>query len=177
MVKSKVLKTITKWIHEPEEIISLGYGSKLIIPVYGEHYGQEHHQTTLKRLYKTSGGKVISFNLLPQNAFQKVKGWPEEPFLNVVPMNNFSVEKNNWLGYIAPLEPNLENVDPDLDKELYDEQLDRKKYVDKIVKLGHKRTLTIQGKVILEEYDGHPDYQIILFASHKEIDNWLNKLR
>lgn len=177
MVKSKILNAVVKLTHKSRRTIVLGYGSKLIIPVYGEHYGQEHRQTALKQLYELSAGKIISFNLLPQDTYQKVKGWPEEPFLNVVPVNNFSVEKDNWLGYIAPLKPSLDNVDPDLDKELYTKQLDRKKYVDKIVKLGHKCTLTIPGKVILEKYDGHPDYQLILFASHKEIDSWLDKLR
>lgn len=177
MIKPKILKTATKWVHKSDEVISLGYGSKLIISVYGEHFGQEYRQTALKRLYKASGGKVISFKLLPQCTYQKAKGWPEEPFLNVIPVDDYSVEKDNWLGYIAPLEPSLENVDPDLDEELYAKQLDRKEYVEKIVKLGHKCTLIIPGKVILEEYDGRPDYQLILFASHKEIDSWLDKLR
>lgn len=93
MVKSKILKAATKWVHKSDKVITLGYGSKLIISVYGEHFGQEHRQTALKRLCKASGGKVISFKLLPRCIYQKAKGWPEEPFLNVTPVNDYSVEK------------------------------------------------------------------------------------
>lgn len=144
------------------EIAYLGYGSRLIIPVYGEQYGQSHAQSTLKKLYKQHPEKVTDFSLVPQDDYQKEKGWPEEPFLNVLPNGDFTVSKKSWLGYISPFEP-------EEDDEIH---RDRQAYTQKLVELGKKIPIIIKGKIIKEG----DEYSIILFASHKEIDNYLNKL-
>lgn len=142
--------------------VFLDYGNKLIIPVYGEQYGQSHRQTALRQLYKKHGEKVIEFSLAPQSVYQEAMGWPEKPFLNVLPRGNIRVEKSNWLGYISPLEPDVKD----------DEHKDRLEYTKKIILIGEKVPLVVKGKIIKE----YKEYSIILFASHKEIDENLEKL-
>ena len=146
----------------PGQVIFLGYGNNLIIPVYGEQYGQDHSQNSLKDLYKKHGEKIIEFSLAPQDEYQRQMQWPEEPFLNVLPRGNFQVSKNSWLGYIHPFEPEKK------DKIHKDRQL----YTDKLIELGKKAPIIIKGKIIKEG----AEYSVILFASHKEIDNYLQEL-
>ncbi len=145
-----------------KQIIFLDYGNKLIIPVYGEQYGQSHSQKTLKKLYKKYGEKVIEFSLVPQDDYQKDKGWPFEPFANVLPADEFTVSKKSWLGYISPFEPEFRDK----------EHLDRQEYVDKVVKLTKIAPVIIKGKIIKEE----EQFSLLLFASHRVIDDYLEKL-
>lgn len=145
-----------------EEVIFIGYGNNLIIPVYGEQYGQSHTQKTAKELYKKYGEKIIDFSLAPQDDYQKKAGWPEEPFTNVLPRGNFVVSKDSWLGYIAPFEPERQDG----------EHLDRQEYTDKLIKLSKLAPVIVKGKIIKEG----SEYSIILFGSHKEIDENLKKL-
>ena len=86
--------------------------------------------------------------------------WPEEPFLNVLPQGQYRATKSNWLGYIQL--PEYKNV------ALTAERKERKEYLEKIIKLGKIKPLTIYGKVIIDDdYDG---YSIILCPSRKSID-------
>lgn len=146
----------------PGQVVFLDYGSHLIIPVYGEHYAQDHRQTALKSLYSKYGEKVIDFSLAPQDDYQRQMKWPEEPFMNVLPRGNFYVNRGSWLGYISPFEP--ENSDK-IHK-------DRQAYTDKLVKLGKLAPVIIKGKIIKEG----SEYSVILFASHEEIDKYLDEL-
>ncbi|MBQ6510777.1 hypothetical protein IJI94_02305 [Candidatus Saccharibacteria bacterium] len=165
--KQKSTKKITSVFEKPSifrETISLNYGSKLIIPVNGECYGQSHSQNALKSLYKKYGQSIIDFSLAPQNNYQKEHKWPEEPFLNVLLGGRFIVSKENWLGYIAPID--LDDYDDDIHK-------DRSDYIEKLIRLGKVAHVTIKGKVIKEGFE----YSVLLFASHKEIDGYLDKYK
>ena len=144
------------------QVIFLDYGNNLIIPVYGEHYGQDHSQTALKTLYQKYGEKVIEFSLAPQDDYQRKMGWPEKPFLNVLPRGNFRVSKESWLGFIHPFEPERK------DKIHKDRQL----YTQKLIEIGEKYPIIIKGKIIKED----SEYSVILFASHTEIDKYLKEL-
>lgn len=141
--------------------IDLKDGSKLIIPVYGEVYGQGRSQSTLEVLYKKHKDKPIVFSLVPQDKYQKANNWPEEPFLNVLKEGKFKVSREDWIGYIHPFDPVFNDKTHD----------DRKIYTERIIQLGKKIPLTIRGKIIKED-DG---YSVLLFASHKDIDEQLEK--
>lgn len=160
--KKKTKKTSLEKHILPGQVIFLDYGSHLIIPVYGEQYGQDHRQTALKSLYSKYGEKVIEFSLAPQDDYQRQMKWPEEPFMNVLPRGNFCVSKENWLGYISPFEPEEDDAT----------HKDRQLYTDKLVKLGKLTPLIVKGKVIKEG----SEYSVILFASHSEIDHYLDEL-
>lgn len=146
-----------------KQVIFLDYGSHLIIPVYGEEYAQDGKQTALKRIYKQYGNKVIDFSLLPQSDYQKSKGWPESPFLNVAPKGHVLQTKDNWLGYIHPFEP---SIDDEVHK-------DRKRYIEKLIFVGDQYHVIIKGKVIKED----STFSLLLFASHKEIDSYFSTLK
>lgn len=160
--KKKIPRPILEKKLLPGQVIFLDYGSHLIIPVYGEHYGQDHSQAALKSLYSKYGEKVIEFSLAPQDDYQRQMKWPEEPFMNVLPRGNFAVSKDNWLGYISPFDPD------DNDKVHKDRQL----YTAKLVELGKLAPVIIKGKIIKEG----SEYSVILFASHNEINKYLDKL-
>lgn len=145
-----------------DQTIFLGYGSKLIIPVYGEVYAQGRKQTALKRIYANYGNKIMNFSLLPQSEYQKEREWPEMPFLNVVPFGETTQNADNWLGYIHPFEP--ENDD--------EEHITRQKYTAKLVKLGMSNKVVVKGKVVKEG----SEYSMLLFASRKEIDAHLSRI-
>ena len=162
MPKEVSMKNNANAANEPGQVIFLDYGSHLIIPVYGEQYGQDYDQTALKNLHSEYGEKVIEFSLAPQDDYQRDAGWPEEPFMNVLPRGEFTVSKENWLGYIHPFEP---EDDDEVHK-------DRQRYTDKLIKLGKLAPLVVKGKVIKEG----SEYSVILFASRKEIDQHLKKL-
>lgn len=147
----------------PKKAIQLEYGNNLIIPVFGEHYGQNSEQTTLAKIYKKYGNKIIDFVLAPQNQYQKEMGWPEEPFLNVIPAGAENTTKDNWLGYISPSEIALTD----------ETHIERQKYIDRLCRLGKTLSITIKGKVIKED----DEYSVLLFASRKQIDEELAKLR
>ena len=158
---AKFIKSLFS-LPKSRKIVFLGYGNNLIIPVYGEHFGQSHKQTALSNLYKEYGEKVIDFSLAPQSVYQESMGWPEKPFLNVLPVGNYRVTQDNWLGYISPLDPDIKDS----------EHKDRLKYTKKLIELGEQVPLVVKGKIIKE----NGEYCVILFASHKEIDQELEKL-
>jgi hypothetical protein len=158
-----VKSTLKKYL--PKRVIFLDYGNNLIIPVYGEHYAQDSKQKALKKLYKEHKSKIIEFSLAPQDDYQKRAQWPEEPFLNVLPRGEFTITKDNWIGYIAPAR--LEDCKDSAVRQ------DRRKYTKKIIELGKLNPVIIKGKIIKEG----TEYSVILFASHKEIDKYLEELR
>ena len=101
--------------------------------------------------------------LKPQNQYQKEMGWPEEPFLNVIPAGAENTTKDNWLGYISPSEIALTD----------ETHIERQKYIDRLCRLGKTLSITIKGKVIKED----DEYSVLLFASRKQIDEELAELR
>ena len=145
-------------IPEDGQIIFLNYGNKLIIPVYGENYAQDGKQTALKKLYSKYGSKVMDFSLAPQSDFQAEREWPEPPFLNVLPVGQFVQTKDNWLGYIHPFDPPVED----------EVHKDRQKYTEKLIALGNIAPLIVKGKIIKED----DAYSMLIFASHSEIDSY-----
>lgn len=153
-----------------DQVLFLEYGQKLIVPVLGEDFGQNHKQTKLKELYKETDGKVTEFSLTPQNDYQARMGWPEEPFLNVMPKGQFEVRKDNWIGYIQPAEYSEEDQTA--------ERKERAEYTKKLIKLGKLNPLIIKGKVIKEKnFENKTEYSVLLFASRKDIDEKSKKAK
>lgn len=148
-----------------KEILEIEYGRKLFIPVYGEHYAQDREQSSAEELYNESDKVVKRFSLTPPCDYQIEAGWPEEPFLNVNTLGTIETTKENWLGYIAPAIIDEENDD--------EEHRERNKYIKKIIKLGLEHPIIISGK-LLKEGD---EYQILLCASRKQIDELVKKFK
>lgn len=161
------------------QVLHVEYGSKLILPVFGEEYGQDSKQTKLKQLYKETEGKVTEFSLTPQDEYQARKKWPEEPFLNVMPKGEYTVRKDNWLGYIQPPDYyNPETEKTSKDSELDDSKKDRRKYALKLIELGKKAPLMVKGKVIKEKnQENGTEYSLLLFASREDIDKKSSKVK
>lgn len=145
------------------QVITLEYGRNLLIPVHGEGGAQEGKQTAAKKLYKQYGNKHLQFSLTPICDYQKDKDYPERPFLNVNTRGSLETTKENWLGYIHPF----------VYDEMTDVRIERNKYIKKIIELGETNPIIISGKIIKE--DG--GYSMLLFASRKQIDETLSKVR
>lgn len=156
----------TKNKQKPEiidgQVLTVEYGRHLIIPVYGENSAQDSKQTTARKLYQQYGEKHLQFSLTPICSYQEQMRWPEKPFLNVNVRGSLETTKDNWLGYIHPFE----------DGELTDKQIERNKYLKKLIKIGESTPLIITGKIIKEG----GDYSMLLFASRKYIDDTLPKI-
>lgn len=144
------------------QILTVDYGRNLIIPVYGETAAQGGKQTALKTLYKKYGNKHLQFSLTPICQYQVNAGWPERPFLNVNLRGSMSTDKDNWLGFIQPVEAEKGDA----------VRLERKKYIEKLIKLGEMSPLIISGKIIKED----KEYSMLLFASRKWIDETLKEV-
>lgn len=145
------------------QVITLDYGRNLVIPVHGEEGAQEGKQATAKKLYKKYGNKHLQFSLTPICDYQKDKEWPERPFLNVNVRGSIETTKENWLGYIHPF----------VYEEMTDVRIERNKYIKKLIEIGETTPLIISGKVIKED----DNYSMLLFASRKQIDALLPKVR
>lgn len=157
MLKEKIQRLLKKSF-STRPTVTISYGQRLVVPVFGEYWGQGKSQDTLKRLYAKREYHV--FSLEPPVEYQKIRKWPEPPFANVVE-EGFAVSKNSWVGYIQPKRYEFED---EKDKE-------RRRYVAKLVRLALVCNVQVTGKILKEGQE----YNVLLKCSRKEIDEAYKK--
>lgn len=138
--------------------VTVEYGRNLVLPVYGEKFGQDSCQTTTEKLLRVG---CDTFTITCANDYQRQAGWPEPPFANVNVPGALYTTKVSWLGFISGVPPEYSEDNP--------KKKERRLYATKLSKIAEVVPLNISGKII-DERTERDEISIILFASRKHID-------
>ncbi len=131
-------------------LFEIEWGRNVCIAVNGFGYAQDK----LEELYWDSRGKSIKFQVTPPCEFQKFRGWPDEPFVNVNYLGNRETTQANWLGYIGEFSNNKK----------------RQLVVESLLDILKHGDVTAMGKMMREDpVNDTGDYKILLYFSRKSL--------